>query len=68
MGVVSKPRNKFQFSNRAAQSAEALRNAKEARELAARHAPKRDSDHTETTAAGACFRNVSRILAGKGTK
>jgi hypothetical protein len=62
-------RHKFQFSNRAAQSAEALRNAKEARELADKRAPKRtESDHSETTAAGACFRNVTRILAGKGSK
>jgi hypothetical protein len=64
------PRHKFQFSNRSAQAAEALLNAKEARELADRHAPKhlRESEQPETTAAGACFRNVTRILAGKGKK
>jgi hypothetical protein len=63
------PRHKFLFSNRAAQSAEALRNAKEAKDLAAKWAPKRtESEQPETTAAGACFRNVTRILAGKGTK
>lgn len=63
-------RNKFQFSNQAAQRAEALLNAKEARELADKWAPKylRESEQPETTAAGNCFRNVSRILAGKGGK
>jgi hypothetical protein len=64
------PRYKFQFSNPTAQRAEALLNAKEARALADRNAPKhlRESDHSETTAAGACFRNVTRLLAGKGAK
>lgn len=60
------PRNKFQFSNRAAQSAEALLNAKEARTLADKWAPKHiREEQSETTLAGACFRNVTRILAGK---
>jgi hypothetical protein len=61
------PRHKFQFSNATAQRAEALLNAKEAREIADRRAPKhlRESEQPETTAAGACFRNVTRILAGK---
>jgi hypothetical protein len=59
-------RNKFQFSNPSAQRAEALLNAKEARALADRHAPKHiREEQPETTLAGACFRNVTRILAGK---
>lgn len=64
------PRTKFQFSNRAAQSAEALLNAKEARALADKWAPRhlRESEQPETTLAGNCFRNVTRILAGKGAK
>jgi len=63
-------RNKFQFSNRAAQAAEAFLNAKEARALADKHAPKhlQEAEQPETTLAGACFRNVTRILAGKGRK
>lgn len=68
--MPTKPRHQFQFSNPTAQRAEALLNAQEARALVDRHAPKhlRESDHSETTEAGACFRNVSRILAGKGAK
>lgn len=60
-------RHKFQFSNPAAQRAEALLNAREARELADRHSPRhlRESAPPATSEAGACFRRVCQLLAGK---
>jgi len=64
-------RAKFQFSNPTAQSAEARLNAEEARKLLQRWIPehlKETPEDPPTSAAGTCFRNVSAILAGKGTK
>jgi len=65
---VTTQRGKFQFSNPTAQAAEARLNAQEARKLVERHTPKhlREQEPEVTTAAGACFRRVSSILAGRG--
>lgn len=60
----------FLFNNPKAQTDEAHRNAQEAEQLCERWAPKHlrlpPQPELETTAAGACFRNVSRILKGRG--
>jgi hypothetical protein len=60
-------RNKFQFSNATAQRAEALLNTREARALVQRHAPEhlREEAPATTSEAGACFRRVCQLLAGK---
>lgn len=61
-------RYKFQFSNPRAQAAEAHLNAKETLALCERWVPQhlKDLPEPETTRAGACFRNVTRILKGRG--
>ena len=59
-------RPKFQFSNATAQKAEAALNLREAQVLLQKRVPDHLREEApEITAAGACFRNVSRILAGK---
>ncbi len=59
-------RPKFQFSNPTAQKAEAALNLREAQKLLQKRVPAhlKDQAEPETTAAGACFRKVSRILSG----
>jgi hypothetical protein len=63
-------RHKFQFSNATAQRAEALLNTREARAMVQRHTPEhlREDAPSSTTEAGACFRRVCQILAGKAGK
>jgi len=60
-------RYRFQFSNPAAQRAEALLNAREAQKLVARHVrtQRQEGGQNTTTAAGECFRRVMFLL-GKG--
>lgn len=61
-------RHKFQFSNPSAQAAEARLNAREALKFCERWVEPGPSEQTEeepTSAAGACFRRVQAILAGK---
>ena len=61
-------RQKFQFSNASAQKAEAELNLAEAQQLLQKRALAhlRDPEpSSETTEAGQCFRNVTRILAGR---
>ncbi len=63
------PRGRFQFSNAAAQQAEAHLNLKEAIALAERRAPPHlrpaAIEGTPSTPAGTCFRKVTAILQGK---
>jgi len=56
----------FQFSNPTAQKAEAALNLTEAQQMLQKRVPAhlREDDGAELSAAGACFRNVSRILRG----
>jgi hypothetical protein len=60
-------RHKFQFSNATAQNAEARLNVRETLEALKKRVPAHlQEEPEETTAAGKCFRNVSRILARAG--
>lgn len=63
-------KGKFQFSAKAAQRAEAIRNLRESREMLDKRVPQRLKEELEEsgTKAGACFRNVSRILSGRATR
>jgi hypothetical protein len=56
----------FQFSNPTAQKAEAALNLRETQKMLQKRVPAhlREDDSAELSAAGACFRNVSRILRG----
>jgi hypothetical protein len=59
------------FSNEGAQRAEAILNARETVALLEKRLPRHLQEpkaQTETTPAGACFRRVSNILAGRGGK
>ncbi len=61
-------RFKFQFSNPTAQKAEASLNLAEAQKLLQKRVPaylREQEPSPETTEAGQCFRNVTRILAGR---
>lgn len=61
-------RTRFQFSTPWMQTEEAFLNARETRAILARHVRPIEVEQEEPTAAGACFRKVSKILAGKGEK
>ncbi len=66
--MTKSDRFKFQFSNTTAQKAEAALNLAEAQQLLQKRAlgDLRDPEpSSETTEAGQCFRNVTRILAGR---
>jgi hypothetical protein len=63
--VAVSSRYSFQFSNAAAQRAEARLNAREALALVERHAPRQETREAPATAAGACFRRVCELLSGK---
>jgi hypothetical protein len=64
LDAVAVGMSKFQFTNRAAQRAEALLNAHEALALVERHVPVglRNAVQPATTEAGACFRRVCVYL------
>ena len=61
-------RHKFQFSNATAQNAEARLNVRETLEALKKRVPAhlQEDAAEETTAAGKCFRNVSKILTRAG--
>lgn len=69
--IITEPgdRTRFQFSTPWMQTEEAFLNARETRAILARHVRVIEAEvETEPTPAGACFRKVSRILAGKEGK